>query len=204
MEDQTNKRFWQRYASIYTPLVQLNRAGYGAVAALLGQYLRQDMTVLELACGTGQLTLLLAEQTAHWEATDFSENMVERASARCDLENVHFSVRDATALPYADGSFDAVVIANALHIMPDPAAALAEVHRVLRPAGLLLAPTFIYESGFSRNKLWLMEQMGFRAYQRWNAKELTEFVTARGFSVLENRLIPGKLFAECAFVGRKK
>ena len=50
---------------------------------------------------------------------------------------------DATALPYADDSFDAVLIANALHVMPEPEKALREIDRVLRPGGILIAPNFM-------------------------------------------------------------
>jgi ubiquinone/menaquinone biosynthesis C-methylase UbiE len=49
-------------------------------------------------------------------------------------------VADATALPYADDSFDAVLIANALHVMPEPEKALREIDRALRLGGILIAP----------------------------------------------------------------
>ena len=49
---------------------------------------------------------------------------------------------DATALSYADDSFDAVLIANALHVMPEPEKALREIDRALRLGGILIAPVF--------------------------------------------------------------
>jgi len=50
-----------------------------------------------------------------WEATDFSEKMIEEAKVRTSNLPVTFTVQDATNLPYEDGRFDTVVIANALH-----------------------------------------------------------------------------------------
>ena len=47
-------------------------------------------------------------------------------------------------LPYADKSFDVVIVSNALHIVPQPEKALAEIHRILRDDGVLIAPTFTH------------------------------------------------------------
>lgn len=69
------------------------------------------MVVLELACGTGQLTFSLAGEVKHWEATDFSECMIIEAKKHFAPISLSFSVQDATASPYTDDSFDTVVIA---------------------------------------------------------------------------------------------
>lgn len=87
------------------------------------------MNVLELACGTGQLSYPLSGRVRLWEATDFSEAMIAEAKKNNTFRRLHFSVQDATALPYAPESFDAVVISNALHIMPHPEKALSEIRR---------------------------------------------------------------------------
>ena len=47
-------------------------------------------------------------------------------------------------LPYAEVSFDVVIVSNALHIVPQPEKALAEIHRVLKDDGVLIAPTFTH------------------------------------------------------------
>ena len=59
-------------------------------------------------------------------------------------------IQDATKLTYESENFDVVVIANALHIMPNPDLALWEIHRVLKKDGILFAPTFVYEKGYFR------------------------------------------------------
>ena len=79
---------------------------YDEICAKISAKLHPDMTVLELACSSGQLTFRLADQVKHWEATDFSPNMIAEARKQFVPANLHLSVQDATNLPYADESFD--------------------------------------------------------------------------------------------------
>ena len=131
------------------------------------------MNVLELACGTGQLSFSLSPCVRLWEATDASSNMIAEAKKRSGSSRLHFSVRDASCLPYASETFDAVVIANALHILPEPEKVLREARRVLKPGGWLFAPTFVHAGGkLARLRTWGMERTGFRVYHAWNAGEI--------------------------------
>lgn len=111
--------------------------------------------------------------------------------------------QDATNLTYQDATFDVVVIANALHIMPDSDTALKEMHRVLKKDGILFAPTFVYEKGYSKLLIWIMEKAGFKTYHKWTRAEYTKYVSQRGFCVAEVALIKGKPLFECVLVGRK-
>ncbi|MDD3252050.1 MAG: class I SAM-dependent methyltransferase [Lachnospiraceae bacterium] len=182
-----------------------DRGMYQELCNSIGKYLEPKMNVLELACGTGQLSFPLAEKTHQWEATDFSEKMIQRAKAGRVPRNLYFSVQDATRLPYGDGFFDAVVIANALHIMPHPELALTEIHRVLKKDGLLFAPTFVSadHQHEKRGRHWI-EQVGFRTFYEWDENEYINFLTERGFDLLEHKLIPGKRLTECSAVLSRK
>lgn len=103
---------------------------YDAICTHCLPYLTPEMEVLELACGSGQFSFRLAERVRQWTATDFSEKMVLEAQKRSGPQSLTFEMQDATNLPYPAESFDAVLIANALHIMPSPDRALEEIHRV--------------------------------------------------------------------------
>lgn len=141
MSKQTdNKQFWQRWASCYGPLMQSSEPLYAAIAQQMQPHLTPEMNVLELACGSGQLSFRLSRLVRDWEATDFSPKMIAQAKLKPRGAGLHFSVQDATSLPYADETFDAVLIANALHIMPRPEKALAEIYRVLKPGGPAVCP----------------------------------------------------------------
>lgn len=95
--------------------------------------------VVEVGCGTGALAALVQEALPGCEvlATDISPRMVELASAR----GVSAQVADSAALPFADGSADVVLACWMLYHVPDLAATLRELRRVLRPDGVLIAVT---------------------------------------------------------------
>ena len=169
MSKQTdNKQFWQRWASCYGPLMQSSEPLYAAIAQQMQPHLTPEMNVLELACGSGQLSFRLSRLVRDWEATDFSPKMIAQAKLKPRGAGLHFSVQDATSLPYADETFDAVLIANALHIMPRPEKALAEIYRVLKPGGQLFAPTFVHgEVPRTRLRMLAMRCAGLQIYNSW-------------------------------------
>lgn len=168
MSKQTdNKQFWQRWASCYGPLMQSSEPLYAAIAQQMQPHLTPEMNVLELACGSGQLSFRLSRLVRDWEATDFSPKMIAQAKLKPRGAGLHFSVQDATSLPYADETFDAVLIANALHIMPRPEKALAEIYRVLKPGGQLFAPTFVHgEVPRTRLRMLAMRCAGLQIYNQ--------------------------------------
>ena len=184
-----NKKFWQRFAKLYSPFMEKgNGKLYDEICAKISAKLDPDMTVLELACGSGQLTFRLAGKVKRWEATDFSSNMIAEARKQFVPANLHLSVQDATNLPYEDERFDAVVIANALHIMPEPDKAMAEIYRVLKPGGLLFAPTFVHGSGTGfmlRTKM--LELAGFHVFSKWTAKEFPLYVRSFQFAIADTK-----------------
>ncbi len=102
--------------------------------------LRPGMHVLEVGCGPGTLAPYLAAGIAPGSVTglDLDEDFVARARAKAEaesLQGVRYVVGDAYALPFADGSFDAVTSYTGIGVLQDPRRALAEMVRVCRPGG---------------------------------------------------------------------
>ena len=148
-KDYNNKNFWNRYSKIYDiEIDRFNRSAYLEMYKLISKVLTKDMKVLEIATGTGLIAVNVAHSAQSIVATDFSPKMIETATKKGVPSNVHFSVENATALSFPDHTFDAVIISNALHIMPDPGAVLKNIRRVLKPNGLLIAPTFSHGTAF--------------------------------------------------------
>ncbi|MEG1432674.1 class I SAM-dependent methyltransferase [Eubacterium sp.] len=194
MSDKSNKKFWDNFAKLYTPFMKKDKGVYDKVCRYICPYLNKEMNVLELACGSGQLSFSLSKQVKSWIGTDFSKQMILEARKRGEYENLTFEIADATSLSFADGEFDCVVIANALHIMPNPDKAMKEIYRVLKPNGILFAPTFLWKEGKqSKFKKWMMSVVGFKMYQEWNKKQFEEFIEKYGFSVIEMKLVYGGL-----------
>jgi ubiquinone/menaquinone biosynthesis C-methylase UbiE len=93
---------------------------------------------LDVGCGTGVLTRMLARHPGVGAVVgvDLAPSLLERAAElAADVPNVSFREGDARGLPFAEGSFDAVVFDSALSHIPGPEAALAEAVRVLSPGG---------------------------------------------------------------------
>ena len=186
-EKRDNKSFWNRYAKLYD--FEINRfsgKAYAEMYRFMANSLSPDMDVLEVATGTGLIAINIAACVRHVEATDFSAKMIEKAKKKRAPGNIHFSVADAESLSFKDSSFDAVIISNALHIMPDPIKVLSNLSRVLKPNGLLIAPT--YSHGHLRDSTWnlnakILKLIGFETYSKWKPDEYIEFICQNGFQV---------------------
>ena len=118
-------------------------------------------SVLDVAAGTGTSSASLARSGAYVTAADFSPGMIEVGRRRqAGVPNIVFVEADATALPFDDGSFDAVTISFGLRNVVEPKKAIAEFLRVLRPGGRLV----ICE--FSTPPVGLV-RFGYGFYQRY-------------------------------------
>jgi ArsR family transcriptional regulator len=106
-----------------------------AVAGLLDE----RWTVADLGCGTGRLTAALAPFVRRVVAVDGSGEMLQAAKRRLrDLENVDLRRGDLETLPIEDATLDAALVALVLHHVPDPARALSEASRAIKPGGRIV------------------------------------------------------------------
>ena len=184
-KEKSNKRFWDRYARFYDyEVLRFSRPAYTEMYRFMSEILTKEMNVLELATGTGLIAANIASSVRSIEATDFSPKMIETAKKKNVPENVHFSVEDATTLSFDDNSFDAVVISNALHIMPEPELVLKSIKRVLKPNGLLIAPNFshghLQKSSWNLSEL-ILKFIGFETYSKWTPEEYVDLIEQNGF-----------------------
>lgn len=119
-----DRRWWRRTASTFSDILA-----------------RPDACVLDICCGTGDLTgALLARRPTNVQAEpviglDFSPEMLRLAESKYAGQNVRWAESDAMALPFPDNSFDLVTSAFGFRNLTNYAAGLAEIHRVLRPGG---------------------------------------------------------------------
>ena len=197
MIDKSNKKFWDKFAKLYAPFMEKDKGIYDKICKYIIPHLNNDMKALELACGSGQLSFILSNYTKSWIATDFSEQMIREAKKHREGKNLIFEMADATSLSFENEKFDCVLISNALHIMPNPDEAMKEIYRVLKPNGILFAPTFLWKEGKQGIKRKIikgfMSILGFKIYQEWNEKQFEDFTEKYGLKVVEMKLVYGGL-----------
>jgi SAM-dependent methyltransferase len=116
------------WAEVCEPLTQpLHEATFAALAPLAG------LAVLDVGCGTGLAMRLAAGKGARVSGLDAAAPMLEIARER--LPDADLRVGDLQDLPFADATFDVVTAFNAVQYAADPAAAVTELARVVRPGG---------------------------------------------------------------------
>ena len=196
-----HKNFWDRNAGRYDRFMRKDRAAYEKIYALLRPVVKAK-TVLELATGTGLIAKSIVNAAAHIEATDASAEMIVEAKRDNRSAKLHFSVQDMFRLPYAEESFDVVIVSNALHIVPQPEKALAEIRRVLKDDGVLIAPTFTHaeNSLFGKVKAFFMKLAGFPLCSRWTSEGYLNFLRENGWTVQKSAVLKASFpltYAEC-------
>ena len=91
---------------------------------------------------------------------------------------------------------------NALHIVPQPGKALAEIHRVLKGDGVLIAPTFTHAGNSFTGKVraFFMKLAGFPLHSKWTSEEYLRFLQQNGWTVRKSAVLKASFpltYAEC-------
>ena len=196
-----SQNFWDKNAGRYDRFMRKDAAAYEQLYGLLRPVVRQK-TVLELATGTGLIAKHIVRYADHIEATDASQEMIEQAKQGVKSTKLYFSVQDMFHLPYADQSFDVVIVVNALHIVPEPEKALSEIRRVLKDDGVLVAPTFTHADNafFGNVKAFFMKLAGFPLHSKWTSHEYLAFLRENGWAVQKSTVLKASFpltYAEC-------
>ena len=196
-----SQNFWDKNAGRYDHFMRKDAAAYEQLYELLRPVVRQK-TVLELATGTGLIAKHIVCSADHIEATDASQKMIEQAKQGVKSAKLYFSVQDMFHLPYADQSFDVVIVVNALHIVPEPEKALSEIRRVLKDDGVLVAPTFTHADNafFGKVKAFFMRLAGFPLHSKWTSHEYLAFLRENGWTVQKSTVLKASFpltYAEC-------
>jgi SAM-dependent methyltransferase len=117
------------------------RAERSPLARLLDQAIPRDARVLDLGCGTGQMTLFLADgerRVVGADLTRASLALAADAARRFGVEHAQFVETDLRRPAFADGAFDVVLSLGVLHHTPDPRRAFASIARLARPGGAIV------------------------------------------------------------------
>ena len=196
-----HKNFWDKNAGRYDRFMRKDRAAYDEMYELIRPVVRHK-TVLELAAGTGLIAKHIVNAAAHIEATDASPEMIAEAKRDNRSAKLYFSVQNMFCLPYAKESFDVVIVSNALHIVPQPEKALAEIRWVLKDDDVLIAPTFTHAGNSFSGKVraFFMKRVGFPLRSKWTSEEYLRFLRQNGWAVRKSVVLKASFpltYAEC-------
>ena len=189
--------YWSRFAADFEERVNYV-VGNGHIELIKAVLSKQtDLgNMLELGCGTGTYSEILAREALHLTATDYSDEMVAVSKQRlAGLENVTVEKANCFSLSYPEFSFDTVVMVNLLHVIPEPEKAVEECKKVLTRDGRLIIVSFTTEGMTVFSKLGMI----FRYLKTFGkppptahkltVKKTKTMLSDCGFKVSEARLI---------------
>lgn len=152
--------------------------------------------VLELGCGTGIFSAMIAERVKHLTATDLSPGMLEHATQRLSgYGNVEIRREDAYHMSFGDDTFSAVLMVNLMHHADAPATVVGECRRVLTPGGKVVV---IDCAGHGTSLLsWIKTSLGRllrrgrppEDHHHFSPDDLSALITDAGLAVQETTLI---------------
>lgn len=137
-------RFWDRIAERYAKKPVPDQAVYEKKLEVTRGYLRPDMDVLEIGCGTGSTAIVHAPFVRHYRATDISSKMLDigcAGAAAAGVANVSFERASVEDLRVPDRSLDVVLGLSVLHLLENREAAIAKVYDMLKPGGVFVTST---------------------------------------------------------------
>jgi len=188
----TSPEFWDRVAPSYSKQPIADSRSYARKLATTQALMQPNMQVLEFGCGTGSTALEHAPHVAHIVATDVSAAMIcigREKAEHAGIDNVSFRQSGVEDFEAPDGSFDMVLALNLLHLLPDRTAALAKIHRLLKPGGIFISSTVCLADRmwFLRPVVPMLQWIGKAPYVSFvSANEVLREVAAAGFEEQEH------------------
>ena len=192
-----DKSFWERKAPQYDRVAMgLFGRPLPRILALTAEGVDGAEAVLEVVAGCGLLSAAIGAGVGDLVATDYAEAMLALLRKRvldAGFSNVECAPGDIYALDYPLGSFDIVVAANVLHLVPDLNRALRGLCRVLRPGGKLITPTFCHDE---TRRSWVVSRLmvallGQPMRRRFTALSLWQALEGAGLRVGRSETVPG-------------
>lgn len=149
--------------------------------------------VLEMAAGTGLVAFEAAKTAKEVIGVDISRRMIDEAENNKKaggISNIVFQVEDAYKTSFGDGSFDAVICCNMLHIVQDPAIVLGEARRVLKSNGRLMASSYChaepttFRAEFFLSVMWFLHKIGWIPYlHRFKVEDIEDLIEKSGYKI---------------------
>jgi len=200
---QNTAAFWDKVAPKYAKSPIADMDAYTRTMDRTRRYLSASDTVLEVGCGTGSTSLLLAGHVHNITASDLSSSMVQIGSEKAraqGISNVKFVTAALSDLPIEDGPYDAILAFNVLHLVEDTPEAIRRINGLLKPGGIFISKTICRPQPGSapplkfrilKMALPLMQLVGMAppvTFMKIN--ELDDLISSEGFEIVETDNLP--------------
>jgi len=191
---------WDKLSPFYDLFENMyNGKCYKGIAEKIKEYVTEDDIVLECACGTGLLTLPMAQKCKKLIATDYSVGMLRQTKKKvAKYSNTKVRKVSILELPYKDGKFDVVVAANVIHLLDEPDKAISELKRVCKQNGKIILPTYINNE--KKNSIFaakLLSVLGVKFKRQFSLASYKQFITSHNITWVEYSVVEGHM--PCAF-----
>lgn len=198
--------FWDKISPLYDLFENVyNHKVYAGTGKKVAEFIDPADEVLECACGTGAITVCIAEKCRRLIATDYASGMLKQAKRKCrKFRNVSFKRVDITSIKCRNDRFDKVVAGNVIHLLPEPGKALAELERVVKPGGQIIIPTYINMSKKSAGlAVKFVEFLGADFKKQFDLESYKSFFEGMGYDNVEYHVVDGRMPCATAVITKK-
>ncbi len=188
--------FWDKISSLYDLFETVyNGRVYTGTGKMVAEFIEPSDEVLECACGTGAISVYIAQKCKRLIATDFAPGMLRKAAKKCrKYPNVVFRKADITNIKCKDARFDKVVAGNVIHLLPEPEKAIRELERVVKPGGKIIIPTYINMSkGTGKAAVKMITLLGADFKRQFDLDSYRKFFEDKGYAGAEYYVVDGRM-----------
>ncbi len=199
--------FWDKISPLYDIFENVyNGKVYTGTGKKVAELIDPSDVVLECACGTGAISIHIAQKCKKLIATDYASGMLRQAAKKCrKYPNVTFKKTDITNIKCKDDRFDKVVAGNVIHLLPEPEKALHELERVVKPHGKIIIPTYINMSkktGTAAVKFITLLGADFK--RQYDLESYKKFFEDKGYTDVRYYVVDGRMPCAIAVITKEQ
>ena len=185
-----NSYFWDFIAKKYAKDPIADQTSYQKKLELTRQYMRPDMGIAEIGCGTGTTSIAHAPFVKHIDASDISANMLKIAKQKADeqnIDNITFTKSKVEDIRADANTYDMVMAHSVLHLLNDKEQVIAGINSMLKPGGVFVSSTICLANNRTlKFFLPIGNFLGLLPLVRmFSTEELIQSLTEAGFEVVE-------------------
>lgn len=173
---ESSGKFWDKIADKYSKQPVADEVSYQKKLEITRSYLKPNMEVVELGCGTGSTAIIHAPFVKHIRAIDISSKMIEIARKKASssgIQNITFEKSTIEDLDVAKGSVDVVLAMSILHLVENKDRVVEKIYEMLKPGGIFVSSTICLDDDMKLLKLIapLGKFMGFMPVVKFFTQE---------------------------------